>query len=249
MADSFTDFIQNLFPSIGQTQQPMLTGTFADPAGFRASDAAAAYYADPFRKQNAINQASLDAALKQKQADEAAQRVQGMISGGDAAETPALNDYVAAFLDAETDTEKGARLGAFGKGALGMLTGFPTGANLATMLGLNSTAGMQGQLAAQYQNYLTQPSVVQNIMSSVAPGRVADARTAYINSQAFANELAAAREQARVQESAAYLRATGQPLPGESSSSYTSEPTGDLNASNDYGFGFDPEAGLGGYNP
>lgn len=112
MADSFTDFIQNLFPSMGQTQRPMLTGTFTDPAGFRASDAAAAYYADPFRKQNAINQASLDAALKQKQADEAAQRVQGMLAGGGAEMSDqGLNPAVAAFLDAETQGQRDARMG------------------------------------------------------------------------------------------------------------------------------------------
>lgn len=112
MADSFTDFIQNLFPSMGQTQRPMLTGTFTDPAGFRASDAAAAYYADPFRKQNAINQASLDAALKQKQADEAAQRVQGMLAGGGAEMSDqGLNPAVAAFLANETLAERDARMG------------------------------------------------------------------------------------------------------------------------------------------
>ena len=202
MADSFTDFVQNLFPSLGQTRQPMLTGTFADPSSYRSSPEAAAYYADPFRKQNAIQQASLDAALKKKQADEAAQRVQGMLSGGDAAETGDLNPYVAAFLDSETDAERGARLGAFGKAALGMVTGLPISSDFATMAGLNSTAGMQGQLAAMYGNYLTQPSIVQNIMSSVAPGRVAAMENAYmtaLNQQAAQErggwEAAAAAEQ------------------------------------------------------
>ena len=203
MADTFTDFVENLFPSLGQTRQPMLTGTFADPSSYRSSPEAAAYYADPFRKQNAIQQASLDAALKKKQADEAAQRVQGMLSGGgDAAETGDLNPYVAAFLDAETDAERGARLGAFGKTMLGMVTGLPLSSDFATMAGLNSTAGMQGQLAAMYGNYLTQPSIVQNIMSSVAPGRVAAMENAYmtaLNQQAAQErggwEAAAAAEQ------------------------------------------------------
>ena len=202
MADSFTDFVQNLFPSLGQTRQPMLTGTFADPSSYRSSPEAASYYADPFRKQNAIQQASLDAALKKKQADEAAQRVQGMLSGGDAAETGDLNPYVSAFLDSETDAERGARLGAFGKTALGMVTGLPLSSDFATMAGLNSTAGMQGQLAAMYGNYLTQPSIVQNIMSSVAPGRVAAMENAYmtaLNQQAAQErggwEAAAAAEQ------------------------------------------------------
>lgn len=144
MADSFTDFIQNLFPSMGQTQRPMLTGAFTDPAGFRASDAAAAYYADPFRKQSAINQASLDAALKQKQADEAAQRVQGMLAGDGGAEMSdqGLNPAVAAFLDAETDADKGARMAAFQS----FLNPFST-PNYGTLLGLNSKTGMAAQNA------------------------------------------------------------------------------------------------------
>jgi len=148
MADSFTDFIQNLFPSMGQTQRPMLTGTFTDPAGFRASDAAATYYADPFRKQNAITQASLDAALKQKQADEAAQRVQGMLSGDGGAEMSdqGLNPAVAAFLDAEALTP-GAR-----DARMTQLSNFlnplnTTPINYATLLGLNNAKAMAAQNA------------------------------------------------------------------------------------------------------
>ena len=110
MADTFTDFVQNLFPSLGQTRQPMLTGTFTDPSAYRMSPEAAAYYADPFRKQNAIQQASLDAALKKKQADEAARRVQGMLSGDVGADSPMLTQSQIDFLENETPAERDARM-------------------------------------------------------------------------------------------------------------------------------------------
>jgi hypothetical protein len=113
MADSFTDFVQNLFPSMGQVQQPMLTGTFTDPAGFRASPEAAAYYADPFRQQNTIQQASLDAALKKKQADQAVQKVQGMLSMGVGMDNDGytgLTPNQIAYLENETAAERGARM-------------------------------------------------------------------------------------------------------------------------------------------
>lgn len=177
MANTLMDFAKELLSSVGQVSKPMFTSPFTDPAAYRASPEAAAYYADPFRQQKAIEQAALDEALKQKEVE----KVQGMLSGDIGGQDQDLNEYVAAFLAAENPTEKEARLGAFSKGALGMLTGgIPLSSNFATMLGLNSTAGMQGQLAAQYGNYLTQPSIVQNIMNSVAPGRVSAMQNAYM---------------------------------------------------------------------
>jgi len=145
MADTFTDFVQNLFPSLGQVQQPMLTSPFTDPSAYRMSPEAAAYYADPFRKQNTIQQASLDAALKKKQADEAAQRLSGMLSGGgDGGMDMGLNPAVEAFLDAETDAERGARISQLSN----FLNPFnTTPINYGTLLGLNSKTGMAAQNA------------------------------------------------------------------------------------------------------
>jgi hypothetical protein len=103
MADYFTTFIQNLLGTPSPTGS-MFGGTFVDPqTGMvdrtRLTGDAADYYADPFRKQNAIQQASLDAALKQKEAEQAVQKVQGMFSG-DGGPNADLNPYVAAYLDA-----------------------------------------------------------------------------------------------------------------------------------------------------
>jgi len=144
MADTFTDFVQNLLPSLGQVQQPMFTSPFVDPSAYRASPEAAAYYADPFRKQNTIQQASLDAALKKKQADEAAQRLSGMLSGGDGGMDMGLNPAVAAFLDAESDADKAGRMNQF----VNFMNPFnTTPINYGTLLGLNSKTGMAAQNA------------------------------------------------------------------------------------------------------
>lgn len=148
MADSFTDFIQNLFPSMGQTQQPMLTSTFTDPSAYRMSPEAAAYYADPFRRQNTIQQASLDAALKKKQADEAAQRLSGMLSTGvdGGMSDQGLNPAVEAFLNAETPAERDARMTQVSN----FLNPFSTQPiNYATLLGLNSPTAMAAQNAVK----------------------------------------------------------------------------------------------------
>ena len=143
MADTFTDFVQNLFPSLGQVQQPMLTSTFTDPSAYRMSPEAAAYYADPFRKQNAIQQASLDAALKKKQSDEAAQRLSGMLSGGgDGGMDMGLNPAVEAFLDAETPAERDARMTQVSN----FLNPFAM-TDYATLSGLRSPSGMAAQNA------------------------------------------------------------------------------------------------------
>lgn len=147
MADSFTDFVQNLFPSMGQVQQPMFTSPFVDPSAYRASPEAAAYYADPFRKQNTIQQASLDAALKKKQADEAAQRLSGMLSTGvDGGMESGLNPAVEAFLNAETPAERDARMTQISN----FLNPFSTQPiNYATLLGLNNPTAMAAQNAVK----------------------------------------------------------------------------------------------------
>jgi len=99
MADYFTTFIQNLLGTPSPTGS-MFGGTFVDPqTGMvdraRLTGDAADYYANPFRKQDAI----LDAALKQKEAEQAVQKVKGMFSG-DGGTNAELNPYVAAYLDA-----------------------------------------------------------------------------------------------------------------------------------------------------
>lgn len=163
MADSFTDFVQNLFPSMGQVQQPMFTSPFVDPSAYRASPEVAAYYADPFRKQNEMQQASLDAALKQKQAEKAAQRAQGMLSGSDAGGMDmGLNPAVEAFLANETPAERGARMSAINS----MLT-----TAVPAMFGLPSPSIVGGlfnlgkQAVANAFNLSQQPAPVVNMSS------------------------------------------------------------------------------------
>ena len=181
MADSFTDFVQNLFPSMGQVQQPMLTGTFTDPAGFRASPEAAAYYADPFRQQNTIQQASLDAALKKKQADEAAQRAQGMLSGSDAGGMDmGLNPAVAAFLANETPAERGARMSAINSmltTAVPAMFGIPSPSIVGGLFNLGK------QAVANTFNLSQQPAPVVNMSSpggtAVSAGDLSDQATAF----------------------------------------------------------------------
>jgi len=162
MADSFTDFVQNLFPSMGQTRQPMLTGTFTDPSAYRMSPEAAAYYADPFRKQNAIQQASLDAALKKKQADEAARRVQGMLSGDVGADSPMLTQSQIDFLENETPAERDARMQNIDKiisFALPAIMNIPSPSLITGMFNV----GRQG--VANMFNLSQQPSPVVNMSS------------------------------------------------------------------------------------
>lgn len=165
MADTFTDFVQNLFPSMGQTRQPMLTGTFADPSSYRSSPEAAAYYADPFRKQNAIQQASLDAALKKKQADEAAQRLSGMLSGGgDGGMDMGLTQSQIDFLNDEAMTPgaRDARMSNINNiltTAVPALFGLPSPSIIGGMFNL----GRQG--VANMFNLSQQPAPVVNMSS------------------------------------------------------------------------------------
>ena len=164
MADSFTDFVQNLFPSLGQVQQPMLTSPFTDPSAYRMSPEAAAYYADPFRKQNAIQQASLDAALKKKQADEAAQRLSGMLSGGggDGGMDMGLTQSQMDFLANETPAERDARMSNINNiltTAVPAVFGLPSPSIIGGMFNL----GRQG--VANMFNLSQQPAPVVNMSS------------------------------------------------------------------------------------
>ena len=165
MADSFTDFVQNLFPSMGQTQQPMLTGAFTDPAAYRMSPEAAAYYADPFRNQNTIQQASLDVALKKKQADEAAQRLSGMLSGGgDGGMETGLTQSQIDFLNDEAMTPgaRDARMSAINSmltTAVPAMFGIPSPSMVSGLFNL----GKQG--VANMFNLSQQPAPVVNMSS------------------------------------------------------------------------------------
>ena len=165
MADSFTDFVQNLFPSMGQTQQPMFTSPFVDPSAYRASPEAAAYYADPFRKQNTIQQASLDVALKKKQADEAAQRLSGMLSGGDVGgmETGLTQSQIDFLNDeAMTPGARDARMSAINSmltTAVPAMFGIPSPSMVSGLFNL----GKQG--VANMFNLSQQPAPVVNMSS------------------------------------------------------------------------------------
>lgn len=72
------------------------------------TDDAAAYFANPFRMQDAINQANLTALLKQKEAEVAQQRLGGMLLGGMEGPAPGLTQSQIDFLNEEAQTP-GAR--------------------------------------------------------------------------------------------------------------------------------------------
>ena len=165
MADSFTDFVQNLFPSMGQTRQPMLTGTFADPSSYRSSPEAAAYYADPFRKQNAIQQASLDAALKKKEAEQAVQKVQGMLSMGVGMDNDGytgLTQSQIEFLENESKADLNARMESIDN-ALGQV--LPTLFGLPNLETLKDTGKVVNQFFARLFDRSQKPAPVVNMSS------------------------------------------------------------------------------------
>ena len=97
-ATDFSTYVQNLLLN-------------PNPQGGMMSDAEA-YRADPFRRQNAIN-ASLDEALKKKQAEEAARAAaagggMGMMgSGGDSGTPTELTEDQKAFFDWMENTPEG----------------------------------------------------------------------------------------------------------------------------------------------
>jgi len=183
MADSFTDFVQNLFPSMGQVQQPMFTSPFVDPSAYRASPEVAAYYADPFRKQNEMQQASLDAALKQKQAEEAAQRAQGMLSGGDVGgmETGLTQSQIDFLNDeAMTPGARDARMSAINSmltTAVPAMFGIPSPSIVGGMFNLGR------QAVANAFDLSQKPAPVVNMSSpggtAVSVGDLSDPTTAY----------------------------------------------------------------------
>jgi len=120
-ATDFTTYVQNLLLN-------------TNPQGGMMSDAEA-YRADPFRRQNAIN-ASLDEALKKKQAEEAARAAaarggMGMMGsgGGESGGGVPLTQEQIDFLDRETPEERYARITGdwFGLKPMGMMLLDPLG--------------------------------------------------------------------------------------------------------------------------
>jgi len=101
-ATDFSTYVQNLLLN-------------TNPQGGMMSDAEA-YRADPFRRQNAIN-ASLDEALKKKQAEEAARAaairggmgMMGSVSGESGGGVPLTQEQID-FLERETPEERYARI-------------------------------------------------------------------------------------------------------------------------------------------
>jgi len=146
-----------------------LTGTFADPSSYRSSPEAAAYYADPFRQQNTIQQASLDAALKKKQADEAAQRLSGMLSGGDAGgmETGLTQSQIDFLNDeAMTPGARDARMSAINSmltTAVPAMFGIPSPSIVGGLFNLGK------QAVANTFNLSQQPAPVVNMSSPSNP--------------------------------------------------------------------------------
>ena len=120
-ATDFTTYVQNLLLN-------------TNPQGGMMTDAEA-YRADPFRRQNAIN-ASLDEALKKKQAEEAAKAAasrggMGMMGsgGGESGGGVPLTQEQIDFLDRETPEERYARITGdwFGLKPMGMMMLDPIG--------------------------------------------------------------------------------------------------------------------------
>lgn len=127
MAESYQDIMSRLNGGQQAPQPPKAATDFAtyvrtllanpNPQGGMMGDAAA-YYADPFRKQNAINQAILDEELrKKKEAEDAAAAAGGGVpsgmfngsSGGDS-EGMGLTQSQIDYLDAETPMERALRI-------------------------------------------------------------------------------------------------------------------------------------------
>jgi outer membrane protein TolC len=131
MAESYQDIMSRLNGG-QQPQPPKAANDFAsyvrtlldnpNPQGGMMGDAAG-YYADPFRKQNAINQAILDEELLKKQeaekaaAEAAASSGGGMFSpppsGGGNYEGPNLTQAQMDYFDYETPFERDVRMNDF----------------------------------------------------------------------------------------------------------------------------------------
>ena len=172
MAESYQDIMSRLNGG-QQAEKPRAANDFAtyvrtllenpNPQGGMMGDAAA-YYADPFRKQNAINQAILDEELAKKKAEEEAAKAAagggggGMMmrgsSGGESSVEQGINPAVAAYLEAENMGARGRRNNALMNVAGTLVAGYPIG-DTSGALGMTdsmgfTTAGRMNQMAYQY---------------------------------------------------------------------------------------------------
>jgi hypothetical protein len=171
MAESYQDIMSRLNGG-QQAEKPKAANDFAtyvrtllenpNPQGGMMGDAAA-YYADPFRKQNAINQAILDEELAKKKAEEEAAKAaaggggMGMMrgsSGGDSSVEQGIDPAVAAYLEAENMGARGRRNNALMNVAGTLVAGYPIG-DTSGALGMTdsmgfTTAGRMNQMAYQY---------------------------------------------------------------------------------------------------
>ena len=170
MAESYQDIMSRLNGGQQTSKPPKAADDFAtyvrtllanpNPKGGMMKDAAD-YYADPFRKQNAINQAILDEELrKKKEAEDAAAAAGGggdmyrASSGGDSGEGMAINPAIAAYLEAENSTARGIRNNALMSGIGSAILGYPVG-DTSGMMGMTdsmgfTTPGRMAQMAYQY---------------------------------------------------------------------------------------------------
>ena len=166
-ATDFTTYVQNLLLN-------------TNPQGGMMTDAEA-YRADPFRRQNAIN-ASLDEALKKKQAEEAVRAataaggmgMMGSVSGESGGGVPLTKEQID-FLERETLDERGERL-------------------KADWLGLKPLAGM---LLDPIGTFLTYPkqnpsNVIVETRTGKTPAQIAqEQREAEAARQQIANDILA----------------------------------------------------------
>ena len=145
---SFNDFVQNLLKSTNP-QGGLFTG---DVGSFYNTGDAAAYYADPFRKQKEIN------AAKAATADlsQALQATQPTSEGGSSAPAE-VNPYVDAFLSNETKADRDARMTQVSNLIGNLFGGQRNDINASSLLGLNSSAGMAAQRGAQAQTASQSP--------------------------------------------------------------------------------------------
>ena len=275
MAESYQDIMARLN---GPTQQeePKAANDFAsyvrtllanpNPQGGMMGDAAG-YYADPFRKQNTINQAILDEELRKKQeaekaaAEAAAASSGGMFSpppsgGGGNYEGPNLTQSQMDYFDNETAFERDVRMNdlmrtmteGIGVGVLG-LPGMLISQPAPIYSGLNDYSTRSPDAIRQQveQQRTLQAAVMADEQRKREAARVAAAQ------QEAARVAAAQRsfEAQRAREEAA-ARASGSGSAGGSSISQSaidaanrsSDPIGSLSASQ----GWSSSVGSGGGN-
>ena len=184
-ATDFTTYVQNLLLN-------------TNPQGGMMSDAEA-YRADPFRRQNAIN-ASLEEALKKKQAEEAARAAAvggggGMFGRGGSGDSGNGNQSYSSWMDAQEGESEEARQDRIAQWAMenpiqAQLMGYMQGAFALHPLGL-----LQEQMA---------PGTQEKYNINDITNRVRDAAIiAAENRRKDAAKAAAAAEAARAQQAAA----------------------------------------------